>query len=131
VELSANSFSINPYDGLFDVGADDMQGWNSTTTGPYVVKLSGDAALSTADFTAFDSLGNLYAAVHIQDIGSATGEDCDGSGDKPACVPGMPGPGSLKIGAFTTIPGGKIPEPSTLGLFGVAALLLGLLKRRG
>jgi hypothetical protein len=116
--LSNNNvnFSISPYNGRFDVGATDMQNWNATTSGPYTTVLSGNAALSTADFTALDSLGNLYAALHIQDIGSATGGNCDGT-NNPACVPGMNGPGSLKIGAPEfRIVRHEVPEPSALVL---------------
>lgn len=127
VTLSADSFSIAPYNGLFDVGGTGGQGWSATTAGPYTTILSGDAALSTTDFTTLDSLGNLYAAIHIQDIGSATGGDCDGSGTKPACVPGMPGPGSLKIGAPSVI-----PEPTSAFLaFGALVGLIVATCRRG
>jgi len=80
--------------------------------------LSGNAPLSTADFAVLDSLGNLYAALHIQNIGSAKGGNCDGTGN-PACVPGMNGPGSLKIGA----PEITVPEPSTIILLGFAAIV--------
>jgi hypothetical protein len=131
VVLAANTFSISPYGGTFDVGANDSQGWNATTSGPYVAVLSGNAPLSVADFTALDTGGNLYAAMHIQDIGSASGGDCDGSGDKPACVPGMNGSGSLKIGAPIILPGtGGLPEPASLCLAGIAATVLGLVRRR-
>jgi hypothetical protein len=126
VVLNSNSFSINPYNGDFDVGGTGGQGWHATTTGPYSTVLSGNASLSTADFITLDSLGNLYAAIHIQDIGSATGGSCDGTGN-PACVPGMNGPGSLKIGApdFTIV-----PEPSALCLSAIAVTFLCTRKRK-
>jgi hypothetical protein len=130
VFLSNNnvSFSINPYNGRFDVGATDQQNWNATTSGPYSTVLSGNVALSTADFTALDSLGNLYAALHIQDIGSASGENCDGT-NNPACVPGMNGPGSLKIGAPEfRIVRHEVPEPSALALI-VLGLVLAAWRR--
>jgi hypothetical protein len=120
VVLNSNNYSISPYDGDFDVGGTGGQGWHAMTSGPYSTILSGNAPLSAADFTTLDSLGNLYAALHIQDIGSSNGGNCSGTGS-PACVPGMNGPGSLKIGAphFTAI-----PEPSAVCICaGVLALL--------
>lgn len=127
VFLSNNNtnFKINPYNGLFDVGATDQQNWNATTSGPYSTVLSGNAPLSTSDFLSLDSLGNLYAAIHIQDIGSATGGNCDGEGN-PACVPGMNGPGSLKIGAPTF---SVVPEPTTTMLLVIGATI-GCFRRR-
>lgn len=126
VVLNSNSYSITPYDGEFDVGGTGGQGWHATTAGPYTTVLSGNAPLSTTDFTTLDSLGNLYAALHIQDIGSATGGKCDGTGN-PACVPGMNGSGSLKIGApnITTV-----PEPSALCVCAIAVTFLCLWKRK-
>lgn len=113
--LDDNGYSINPYDGLFDLGGTESQGWHATTSGAYSTVLSGNAPLSTADFATLDSLGNLYAAIHIQAIGSASGGNCDGAGNPAACVPGMEGTGSLKIGApDITI----IPEPATVILLG-------------
>jgi hypothetical protein len=91
--------------------------------------LSGNVPISTSDFLALDTGGNLYAALHIQDIGTADGEICNGTSSRP-CAPGVSGPGSLKIGAPIIIPGGDIPEPGTLCLVGVAAMVLGFVRRR-
>jgi hypothetical protein len=131
VVLDSNDYSINPYDGLFDVGATGGQGWNATTSGAYTTVLSGNVPLSTSDFLALDSLGNLYAALHIQAIGSATGGSCDGAGDPAMCVPGMPGPGSLKIGApdFRIVPL-VVPEPGTSCLVLISLIGLALQGRR-
>jgi hypothetical protein len=117
--LDIDEYSITPYDGRFDLGGTHGQGWHAATSGAYSTVLSGNAPLSTSDFAALDTLGKLYAALHIQDIGSASGGNCDGTGI-PACVPGMNGPGSLKIGApdLTTI-----PEPSAMILLGIAAIV--------
>jgi hypothetical protein len=130
--LSANAFSIPPYGGLFDIGVSGGQGWSATTTGPYSTILSGTSPLSVANFTTKDSLGNLYAAVHIQGIGSSDGGDCDGSGEKDPCVPGMPGEGSLKIGAFVLNDPNvtEVPEPATGLLLGAGLLAVGAALRR-
>jgi hypothetical protein len=118
VVLNSDNYSISPYGGEFDLGATGGQGWNKTTSGPYSTVLSGNAPLSAADFVTLDSLGNLYAALHIQAIGSASGGNCDGTGN-PACVPGMPGSGSLKIGAPDVV----VPEPTSMCIVGIAAAL--------
>ena len=127
VLLSNNAYSITPYNGLFDLGGTGSQGVNATTSGPYSAVLSGNAPLSAADFIELDSLGNLYAAVHSQNIGSATGGNCDGAGNPAACVPGMPGTGSLKIGA----PDVRIvPEPATFVLLAWAGTMMAFNRRR-
>ena len=132
IELDDNFFSISPYGGNFDVGEKGGQGWNATTAGPYVVVLSGNAPLSTSDFLSLDTGGNLYAALHIQDIGNYRGGSCNGT-SMPPCAPGVSGPGSLKIGApvAITVPGSDAPEPASLCLLGIAAAVLGLVRRRG
>jgi hypothetical protein len=131
VVLDVDDFSITPYAGEFDVAGTGGQGWSDTTLGAYVAVLSGNAPLSVADFTALDTLGNLYAAMHIQDIGTANGDSCNGT-SVPACAPGVAGDGSLKIGAPLILPsGGGIPEPTSMCLIGIAAAALGLVRRRG
>jgi hypothetical protein len=130
VVLISNGYSISPYDGHFDLGSSGGMGWDALTTGPYSTVLSGNFPLSTSDFLSLDSLGKLYAAIHIQSIGSASGGNCDGT-NNPSCVPGMPGPGSLKIGAPSfSINQFSVPEPSTLCLIGLLTTLFGLHRRR-
>ncbi len=132
--LSPNGFSISPYTGLFDVGGSGGQGWSYSGSGAYTTTLIGGGGvdLLLSDFMASDSLGNLQVALHIQDIGSASGGDCDGSGEKAPCVPGQEGGGSLKIGgAFTLdedVP--EVPEPSTMLLMGGALLGLAALRKK-
>jgi hypothetical protein len=129
VTLSNNTYSINPYNGTFDLGKSGGQGWN-TASSPYTTVLSGNVPISTSDFLALDSLGKVYAALHIQNIGSANGGTCDGN-NNPACEPGMPGEGSLKIGApDIRIVQNNVPEPSTFCLLGLAASLFGLPLRK-
>lgn len=130
VVLINNGYSINPYDGLFDLGSSGGMGWDALTAGPYSTVLSGNFPLSTNDFLVLDSLGKLFAAIHIQSIGSASGGNCDGT-SSPACVPGMPGPGSLKIGAPAfRISQLNVPEPSTFCLIGLTAIPFGLRARK-
>jgi hypothetical protein len=131
-ELDPDGFSIAPYGGLFDVGESGGQGWNYSGTGPYITTLSGDVDLLLSDFMTLDSEGNLQVALHIQDIGSASGGDCDGSGEKDPCVPGKDGDGSLKIGGGfqfdDEVP--DVPEPSTMLLMGGALLGLAMLRKK-
>jgi hypothetical protein len=126
-----NSYSISPFGGKFDLGGTGGQGWrDGPRAGAYSTVLSGNLPLSTSDFTAFDSLGKLYAAIHIQNIGSATQGNCDGSGSPAVCAPGVNGPGSLKIGApsIKIVPV-SVPEPSTFGLIWLLAAFLSFAKR--
>jgi hypothetical protein len=129
--LSPNGFSITPYAGLFDVGKSGGQGWAYSGAGAYTTVLSGDVDLLLADFMVLDSLGNLQVAVHIQDIGDINGGDCDGSGEKNPCVPGLDGDGSLKIGGVFTRDGDipDVPEPSTMLLLGGSLLALGYFRK--
>ena len=132
--LTPDGFTINPYDGKFDIGVNDNNGWNYDGAGVYMTTLSGGGGvdLLLSDFMVLDSLGNLQVAIHIQDIGDINGEDCDGADDPAPCVPGMEGDGSLKIGGTFKrdgdLPG--VPEPSTMLLMGGALLGLGLLKKK-
>lgn len=132
VVLDSNGYSISPYNGDFDLGGDGGQGWSDgPTSGSYSTVLSGSSALSTSDFIATDTGNKLYAAIHIQAIGSASGGNCDGSGGPAACVPGIEGSGSLKIGAPSfRIVQFNVPEPSTFLLIGLATAVLGLRWRQ-
>ncbi len=126
--MVANGFKINPYGGRFDVGdSTTQQGWNGWD--PYSTTLTGvGTALSLDKFKVKDSISGVYAAIHIQNIGSASGGNCDGRRHQAACAPGVTGPGSLKIGASTY----SVPVPdggSTLALLGAALLGLGALRR--
>lgn len=131
VELAFDFFTISPYIGAFDIGNKDDQGWVGDSG--YSAVLSGDAVLSVGDFlNAFDTLNKVSVALHIQNIGASAGEDCDGADDPHPCVPGMEGPGSLKIGGVfepdEELP--EIPEPSTMLLMGAGLLGFGYWRKR-
>jgi hypothetical protein len=136
VTLSANAFTIQPYLGAFDIGdvgnpTGTAQGWNGDSG--YTAVLSGNADLLLTDFlNALDSNGKVSVALHIQNIGSTSGGDCDGSGTKAPCDPTMTGPGSLKIGGTfkrdDDVP--PVPEPSTMLLMGGSLLALGYFRKR-
>ncbi|HTV02669.1 MAG TPA: hypothetical protein VMF13_19115 [Luteitalea sp.] len=127
IAMVGNGYSIQPYNGLFDVGGSGGKGWNGADL--YSVILQGTStALVLDNFKVRDSVSGVYAGIHIQNIGSATGGDCDGSGNKPTCVPGRTGDGSLKIGAssIVTVPDGG----SALLMLGSVLTGIGLLARR-
>jgi hypothetical protein len=125
VSLTPGGFQINPYNGPFDVGGSGVKGWNGQDL--YSTLLTGNSPLLLADFLTKDGTA-LYAALHIQNIGSSTGGNCEG-GSGPACAPGVTGPGSLKIGASgADLNLTSVPEPATLVLMGTG--LLGALAAR-
>jgi hypothetical protein len=74
VSLMPGSFQINPYNGVIDLGGSGGKGWTGLDL--YSTLLTGDSPLLLADF--FGASGGLYAALHIQNIGSATGGNCEG-----------------------------------------------------
>jgi hypothetical protein len=121
VSLSSNGYSINPYDGLFDLGQNDAKGWEGDSG--YSTVLSGVGGTLTAAHLNFkDSLGKVFVGIHIQSIGPG---NCDGFDNGTTnCIPGTAGTGSLKIG------GSEIPEPSTFVLLGAGLIGLGLARRR-
>ena len=99
IAFGADAFAINPYNGLFDLSGMGGLGWNGSD--PYSTFVSSSqGAISVADFIATDSSGGqgVYVAMHIQNIGDANGQTCTGNATGTNCVPGMTGPGSLKIG---------------------------------
>lgn len=137
VILKADSFTISPYLGAFDIGdvgnpAGTQHGWDGNSG--YTTVLAGNTDLFLTDFlNALDTKGKISVALHIQNIGSASGGDCDGSGTKAPCVPGMTGPGSLKVGGVFKRDGGdipEVPEPSTMLLMGGSLLALGYFRKR-
>ncbi|MBI4907441.1 MAG: PEP-CTERM sorting domain-containing protein [Acidobacteria bacterium] len=126
--LVPDGFSITPYGGLFDVGKSSGQGWNGDDL--YSTILTGNNGLLLANFLITDSLGNLYVAMHIQNIGGNGGSNCSGNDDgTTGCIPGQTGPGSLKIGGTDFFQSDVIvPEPAS---FALASLGLALLLARG
>src|SRR5262245_18666396 len=124
---SSDGFSINPYNGLFDIGGNGGQGWKGDDG--YVTTLLG-SNLTVANLTQTDSLGNIYVALHVQNIGSSSGGSCSGNDDgTTGCVPGMIGPGSLKLGGIiNNTP--EVPEPASMILLGGGVVALLSMRKR-
>lgn len=129
VSLAPDTYFINPYNGLFDVGSTGAQGWDGPSG--YTTILSGNIPLTVGDFFDVDTLGNFGVVIHVQSLGIPT---CTGFADgSTTCLPGTfagDDAGSLKLGGLSSLgPFVIIPEPSTYVLMGAGIIALGLLGR--
>lgn len=117
---SSDFFTLAPYSGTFDVGINTSpsKGFRGDTGEIFQVLGVG---FNAANFFAFDSLGNVNLAIHLQEI------DCTAAG----CAAGS---GSIKIGGFYIQPPPNddpgIPEPSTIALVAAGLGSLYWLRRR-
>lgn len=110
--LSPNGFWLSPYNGLFDIGRSDQQGWSSTSA-LYTTLLTGSGgSLTVGMFDVKDSLGKLNVALHLQELTQHIG--CDDS---------------LKVGGVWE-KGGEVPEPATAALMGGGLIVLAWTVRR-
>ncbi|HEU0120393.1 MAG TPA: hypothetical protein VFQ91_07705 [Bryobacteraceae bacterium] len=113
---SSNSFQLNPYNGLFDIGSQTSPSKGIDGPDGYSFAILG--SVTAANFLALDSLGLVNVAVHLQEI------DCTSQ----SCVSGG---GSIKVGG-TYVPGGNndVPEPATYLIAGGTLISMYLLRRK-
>jgi hypothetical protein len=128
-EYDENDLRFRSFRGRFDVGDDDGKGWSYSGYGPYTTILSGwtsrggwqrryssgrsNVDLLLEDFLELDTLGQIYAALYIKDIGPYR---CNGVYRE--CEPGAYGNGSLRVGATLAPQVVPTPEPGSLTLLG-------------
>jgi hypothetical protein len=142
-EFDEDDMRFRPFKGRFDVGDDDGKGWAYSGYGPYSTILSGWTArnrwnwnrkyssgrsnvdLLLEDFLEVDTLGQVYAALYIRDIGPYR---CNGV--YRSCEPGAYGNGSLRVGATLAPPSVPTPEPGSLTLLGVGLAASAVWARR-
>lgn len=115
---SSNGYTLTPYEGLFDVGSgvSPSKGFDGDSGQTFQILGTGFDATS---FNAFDSLGLVNVAVHLQEL------DCTASG----CVPGN---GSIKVGGVLSGPPSDdpIPEPATMAIVGGGLIGVYFLRRK-
>ena len=129
VSMGYNSYSITPYNGMFDIGSTGQKGWDGDDLYSTILTATGTSQLSARSLLYPDSMGKVYVAMHIQNIGNYTGGDCSGNDNgTTSCIPGITGEGSLKIGGV--ISHVENPEPATTALMGIGLVALAFLGRR-